>query len=126
MTLPPCFRGPCRLAACLTLGVLAPACSGSGEQVDAGSPGDTVSGGGGGGGGGGATVSYDQTVLADAPVAYWAMTRTATATEADLTGYGNTGSYRGGTPAVTTAPNGDPVAVFNGTSQYLTVPSKAS
>jgi hypothetical protein len=47
-------------------------------------------------------------------------------TEPDLTGNNNTGTYKGGTTAATTAPNGDSVADFNGSTQYVTVPSKAS
>lgn len=73
------------------------------------------------------TVSsgYDQTILGDRPVAFWDLTAAA-GTESDLTGNGNTGTYLGGKPSVSTMPNGDQVAVFNGSSEYLTVPSKPS
>jgi hypothetical protein len=50
----------------------------------------------------------------------------ASGTEVDLTGNGNSGTYKPGKPAVATLPNGDPAADFNGSSQYLTVPSNAS
>jgi hypothetical protein len=68
---------------------------------------------------------YDQTVLCDHPVAFWAMDKTS-GIEPDLTGNGNAGSYMSGTPALTAMPNGDQAADFNGSSQYLTIPSKAS
>lgn len=73
------------------------------------------------------TVSsaYDQTVLADSPVAFWNLNPIA-ATETDLTGNGNTGTYQGGSPAIGTMPNGEPVAIFNGSNQYVSVPSNAS
>ena len=58
-------------------------------------------------------------------MAFWALTAAA-GSEPDLTGNGNTGSYRGGTPAAATLPNGDRAADFDGARQYLTVPSKAS
>jgi len=69
--------------------------------------------------------SYNQTILTDHPVGFWGMNQGVT-TEADLTGNGNTGLYQGGTPAVTTLPNGDQAAVFNGATEYLTVPSNAT
>jgi hypothetical protein len=68
---------------------------------------------------------YDQTVLGDHPVAFWDLTAAA-GTETDRTGNGNTGTYLGGEPSVSTMPNGDPVAVFNGSTEYLNVPSNAS
>lgn len=75
----------------------------------------------------GNTVSstYDQTILGDHPVAFWDLTA-ATGTETDLTGNGNTGTYLGGQPSVSTMPNGDQVAVFNGSSEYLNIPSPAN
>jgi Concanavalin A-like lectin/glucanases superfamily len=79
----------------------------------------------GGSPGTGGSSTYDQTVLSDQPVAYWAMNKTTTS-EPDLSGNGNTGSYRGGAPALSTAPNGDQAASFNGSNQYLTVPSSPS
>ncbi|MGC2698163.1 MAG: LamG-like jellyroll fold domain-containing protein [Candidatus Angelobacter sp.] len=69
--------------------------------------------------------AYDQTVLGDRPVAFWDLTATA-GTEADLTGNGNTGTYIGGEPSVSTMPNGDQVAVFNGSSEYLNIPSNSN
>lgn len=69
--------------------------------------------------------TYDQVVLGDSPIAYWAMSNTS-GTEADLSGHGHTGTYQGGTLAASTMPNGDAVSVFNGSTQYLTIPSAAS
>jgi hypothetical protein len=63
-------------------------------------------------------------VLADHPVAYWAM-NSPSGSEPDLTGNGHTGMYQGGSPTQSTLPNGDKAADFNGSSQYLTVPSAA-
>ena len=76
-------------------------------------------------GGDGGGTSYDDTVLVDQPVAFWAMSST-TGTEPDLSGHGHTGTYQGGTPGSATLPNGDVAADFDGASQYLTVPSHAS
>ncbi len=69
--------------------------------------------------------AYDRAVLADAPVAYWALAPGG-GTEPDLSGHGHAGSYRGGLPAVATLPDGDTAADFNGSSQYLTIPSSPS
>lgn len=71
------------------------------------------------------TNAYDQTALGDQPVAFWDVSATAN-TEVDITGNGNTGTYQNGTPSTSSMPNGDPVAVFNGSNQYLTIPSNAS
>lgn len=69
--------------------------------------------------------SYEQAVLADQPVAFWAMNR-APMKETDLTGNGHDGSYRGsGTPGAAELPNGELGATFDGAQQYLTVPSSA-
>jgi len=46
--------------------------------------------------------------------------------ETDLTGDGHTGTYKGGTPALTTLPDAEPVVSFNGSSEYMTVPSSAA
>jgi hypothetical protein len=77
----------------------------------------------------GTDTTYNQLVLSDNPVAFWPMNPTGL-TEPDLTGNGNTGTYKyqggSGLPAISTMPNGDPVAVFNGAGQYLNVPSNAS
>jgi hypothetical protein len=69
--------------------------------------------------------TYDRTVVVDSPVAFWDV-NPRFGTETDLSGNGNTGTYQGGSPAVAAMPNGDQAAVFNGSSQFLTVPSKAS
>lgn len=69
--------------------------------------------------------SYNQIVLTDGPVAFWNLNPIA-GTETDLTGNGNTGTYQGGSPTVGTMPNGELVAVFNGSNQYLSIPSKTS
>jgi len=71
------------------------------------------------------TSAYNATVLADHPVAFWNLNAQGS-TETDLTGNGNTGTYQGGTPGVSTMPDGEQAALFNGSSQYLTVPSNAS
>ena len=76
------------------------------------------------GGTGGSTGTYDATVLADHPVAFWDV-NPKSGTEADLSGHANTGTYKNGTPTAATMPNGDRAADFNG-AQYLTVPSSAS
>ena len=64
-------------------------------------------------------TTYDDAVLCDQPVAYWAMNQTTS--EPDLTGNGNAGTYKGGKPTQSTLPNGDAVAVFNGSSEYLKI-----
>ncbi len=72
-----------------------------------------------------AAGAYDQVVLCEGPVAYWAMSG-LTGTEPDLTGNMNTGQYQAGLPARAALPNGDAVADFDGAMQYLSVPSSAS
>jgi hypothetical protein len=104
--------------------------SGCGEQSNSapGSDGwstSTSSGGGSGGTTSDAGSTYDQTVLSDRPVAFWAMNGTS-GTETDLTGHNNTGTYRGGVPPRVALPNGDQAVDFDGVSQFLTVPSNAS
>jgi hypothetical protein len=69
--------------------------------------------------------AYNQTILGDHPVAFWNVNPTGS-TENDLTGNGNTGTYVGGAPTVSTMPNGDQAGVFNGSTEYLTVPSNAT
>jgi thiol-disulfide isomerase/thioredoxin len=71
-----------------------------------------------------AAASYDSTVLLDHPVGYWAMNN-QTGTETDLSGRGHDGTYFGGIPTLTTLQDGEEVARFNGTSQYLTIPSSS-
>jgi hypothetical protein len=70
-------------------------------------------------------ATYDALVLCDHPVAYWAI-NAAPASEPDLSGNGNAGTYTGGTPPLVAMPNGDMVADFNGSSEYLTIASNAS
>jgi hypothetical protein len=70
------------------------------------------------------TGSYDQAVLADTPVMFLDMAASGSS-ESDLAGNGHIGSYKNGTPSQATMPNGDSAADFNGTNQYLTVPSAA-
>jgi uncharacterized protein YegP (UPF0339 family) len=67
---------------------------------------------------------YDAAVLADDPVGFWDMNPGAIAT--DLTGNGHTGSYEGGTPTSASLPNGDTGADFNGSSEYVTIPSSSA
>src|SRR5262249_54127707 len=74
---------------------------------------------------GSSSSTYNQTILADHPVAFWNVNASGT-TEPDLTGNGNTGTYQGGTPTIITMPNGDQAAVFNGSTEYLNVLSNAS
>jgi hypothetical protein len=69
--------------------------------------------------------AYNQTVLGDHPVAFWNVNPTGS-TENDLTGNGNTGTYIGGSPTTSTMPNGDQAGVFNGSTEYLTVPTNRS
>jgi hypothetical protein len=92
----------------------------------AGTGGGPVGTGGGAAGTGGTSASsYDQTILADGPVAYWAMNKLS-GSEPDLTGNNHTGTYHSGTATSATMPNGDKAADFNGSSQYLSVPSSAA
>lgn len=75
--------------------------------------------------GGALPGTYDKLVLCDNPIAFWAMDK-APASEPDLTGNGNSGDYKGGAPKAAALPNGEQGADFNGSSEYLTVPSNAS
>jgi hypothetical protein len=47
-------------------------------------------------------------------------------TEPDLTGNGHAGTYKGGQPPLVGLPNGDRAVDFNGSSEYLTIPSSAA
>jgi hypothetical protein len=69
--------------------------------------------------------SYDSTILTDHPVAYWGVNNPSAA-EADLSGNGHIGTYKGGIPTTVTMLNGDKAADFNGTNQYLTIPSSST
>jgi hypothetical protein len=70
-------------------------------------------------------ASYDATVLADKPSAYWTMGTPRSATEKDRTDHGHTGTYFG-RPAVTKLPNGDIAADFDGKTEYLQVKDAAA
>ena len=116
------------LSILLSLGAIASgcaSCTSSDGAADSGVPDAGTDAGPGDGGSDAGYSSYDQLVLADQPVAFWKLAATG-ATEPDITGNGNTGTYRGGMPAAVALPNGDVAADFNGTSEYLTVPSNAS
>jgi hypothetical protein len=88
-----------------------------------GSTGETGGGGGLSGGAGGGASNYDQAIVADGPVAYWAMNKLS-GNEPDLTGNNHTGAYHFGATAAA-MPNGDTAADFDGTKQYVSVPSSA-
>lgn len=77
---------------------------------------------------GSVTDSYDRQVLLLSPVAYLALGNTASGSARDLSGHSLGGAYlpAGDPPAVTTLPNGDPAAKFDGRGQYLQVPSAPS
>lgn len=68
-----------------------------------------------------AASTYDQTALGMRPVMMLNMDPAAA--PVDLSGNGHTGTYMGGTPASATMPNGEKAPSFNGSSQYLTIPS---
>jgi hypothetical protein len=70
--------------------------------------------------------NYDTAVLADRPGLFLAMDEFSSGSEPDLSGHGISGTYQGGTPGSATLPNGNLAADFNGSSQFLTVPSSAS
>lgn len=100
-----------------------------GGKATGGAGGNATSGGAaplGGAGGASCGVSYDQTVLCDEPVGFWAMNVSSGTQEADLSGNGSPGSYKGPPPTLVALPNGDQAAAFNGSSNYLTIPSKAA
>jgi hypothetical protein len=86
--------------------------------------GATSTGGAGGMTSGCASPStYDQAILCDQPVAYWAM-HAGGSKEPDLAG-SNDGTYKGAAPTIATLPNGDAAAHFDGATGYLTIPSSA-
>ena len=70
------------------------------------------------------TSSYDALILSHNPAMYLAMSSPGSGRESDLTGRGHLGTYHpaGSPPPTSVLPNGDPVADFNGTTQYLQVP----
>ncbi len=71
------------------------------------------------------TAGYDAVVMGDKPVLFLKMDSPKSGKESDMSGKGHTGTYKGGVPSTATMPNGDSATVFNGSSQYLTVPSSA-
>jgi len=68
--------------------------------------------------------AYDALVLSHGPTMYLPMS--STVFEADRSGYGNHGTYHSTTVTQSTMPNGQTVAVFNGTSNYCEVPDSAT
>jgi hypothetical protein len=80
--------------------------------------------GGGTGSCGSTAMTYDQAILCEKPVAYLAMNKLS-GSEPDLTGNSHTGTYKGTAATASTLPNGDQAANFDGSSQYVTVPSSA-
>jgi hypothetical protein len=62
---------------------------------------------------------YDAEVLKDRPVAYWATGGSG----ADKSGGGHSGSFAGGAPAVAGMPNGNTASRYDGSSEYMIVPS---
>lgn len=72
------------------------------------------------------TTGYDSTVLSDTPVMYLTMASPSSGSETDKSGHGIIGTYKGGAPGAAKLPNGDSAADFNGSSQYLTVPSSSA
>jgi hypothetical protein len=98
--------------------------SGGSGASGAGTSGVGSGGSSGTGGAGAGGTGYDQVVSSDGPVAYWAMNK-GPESEPDLTGNGHTGSYPKGAGALVSLPNGDQAQDFNGSSQYMTVPSHA-
>ncbi|MBI2023753.1 LysM peptidoglycan-binding domain-containing protein, partial [Candidatus Giovannonibacteria bacterium] len=71
------------------------------------------------------TNGYDSVVLSDNPVMYLTMGSPSSGTEPDRTGNGHNGTYKNGA-STATMPNGDKAADFNGSNQYLTVPSSSA
>lgn len=73
-----------------------------------------------------ATDTYNQTILNDRPILFLGMDTPASGTQADLSGNGHNGAYRGGTPPTAKLPNGDAAADFNGSGEYVTVNNVAN
>ncbi len=69
--------------------------------------------------------TYDSTVLADRPVAFWDV-NPRTFTEPDLSGNGHDGHYINGLPNAVQLPNFELAADFDGLTQYLTIQSSPS
>jgi hypothetical protein len=70
-------------------------------------------------------ASYDATVLADEPSAYWSMESPRSGSEKDHTDNKHTGIYFG-RPGATKLPNGDTAADFDGKAEYLQVADAAA
>ena len=68
--------------------------------------------------------SYDDLIRSHNPAMYRALSSPETGREADLSGRNHTGTYHPAArlPSRSRLPNGDPVAVFDGVTQYLEVP----
>jgi PKD repeat protein/glucose/arabinose dehydrogenase len=77
----------------------------------------------------GGGTGYSQTVLADAPRAYWRLGEASGTSAADASGNGRTGSYVAsptlGAPGALTGDSNTAVG-FNGSSQYVNVPYVAA
>ncbi len=71
--------------------------------------------------------SFEQAVLADNPIAFWALSETAGTTAYDLSGNGNNGTYTGGYTQGEQGPisnsNLGKSTLFNGTSSYISIPN---
>ena len=76
----------------------------------------------------GVTDTYDRLVLSDGPVMYLTMAHPSSGTEQDLSGHDHNGTYlpAGTRPKTATLPNEDQAAKFNGSGQYLQVPSASA
>jgi hypothetical protein len=74
------------------------------------------------------TDSYDRQVLSFNPSLYLTLGNQTSAMEPDLSGNGNNGLYEPSSDPSDFAvlPNGDSATVFNGTNEYVQVPSTAS
>lgn len=71
------------------------------------------------------SIPYDTLVLNDGPVGFWDLDH-STGTEPDRTGHGHDGHYQGAKTATAALPNGDIASVFDGATQYVTIPSDAA
>lgn len=71
---------------------------------------------------------YNKAVLADKPVLFLSMRSPKSGFERDLSGHGNNGIYfpSDSHPHTVKMPNGDLAVVFNGTNQFVEVPSASN
>jgi hypothetical protein len=69
-----------------------------------------------------AAATYNSVVLGDGPVAFWNMKTPGSGTETDLTGHGHKGKYHGSPSNTRAMPDSEAAAVFDGSSQYMSVP----